>query len=428
MATSALGVFARPLGTLSSLDLEVVADTQTGFRKARLRTVGGTTFAPTPDGTCAGQGSLRKQDIGWLLTASSKHRMIERITTLGELAALGEEWNALADRQRNPLLRHEWFVAAAEAFADRERPFILLNRRAGRLVGIAPMSISKDTGTKRLEILGTPSVREPSGLIYADADALGEIIRELPLCGYPINLRRIGVESLEARLIAENSCGSVLRSVRDGASAPYLDYAGPFELERSMSCRRRYDLRRAGRRAKRRGHLTIEAVAATESNVDRLLAETLRVESACYKGKTGTAVFQQPRRHHFYRLYARAAARKGLARFFLVRIDGRAVGALFAVAFAERLWTLKIGYDAAFGWCSPGVLVMHEALRYSFAQGHLGFEFLGFDSPWMRMWTQKKRSFVSPAIYPLSVRGMSGLGRDALRFLVRRARERAALC
>jgi CelD/BcsL family acetyltransferase involved in cellulose biosynthesis len=139
-------------------------------------------------------------------------------------------------------------------------------------------------------------------------------------------------------------------------------------------------------------------------------------------------VFQQPRCHAFYRLYARAAAKNGLARFFFVRIDGRAVGALFAVVFAERLWTLKIGYDAAFAWCSPGVLVMHAALRHSFAEGHVGFEFLGFDAPWMRMWTRKKRSFVSPAVYPLSVRGISGLGRDALLFLVRRARERAALC
>lgn len=354
--------------------------------------------------------------------------MIERITTRGQLAALGEEWNSLANRHGNPLLRHEWFRAAAEAFTDREQPFILLNRRAGCLVGIAPMSISKHIGARRLEILGTSSIREPSGLLYADRDALGGLMADLPRHGYAINLRRIPGDSLEARLIREGKTGAALVSVRDGAAAPHLDYTGPFDFERSMTCRRRYDVRRARRRAKRRGCLTTEAVAATEETVDRLLAETLRVESACYKGTTGTAVFQQPRRHLFYRLYARAAARYGLARFFFVRIDGRAVGALFAVAFAQRLWTLKIGYDAAYAWCSPGVLVMHEAIRYSHDHNHLGFEFLGFDSPWMRVWTKTRRSFVSPAIYPLTLRGASCLGGDALGFLARRVRQRAALC
>jgi CelD/BcsL family acetyltransferase involved in cellulose biosynthesis len=215
--------------------------------------------------------------------------------------------------------------------------------------------------------------------------------------------------------------------MRDGASSPYIDYAGPFEFERTMTCRRRYDVRRARRRAQRRGELTTEVILATESDVDTLLAEMLRVESACYKGLGGTATFQQPRRHLFYRLYARAAAREGLARFVFVRIDGRAVGALFAVAFADRLWTLKIGYDQQYAWCSPGVLVMHEAICHSFAQGHIGFEFLGFDAPWMHMWTRKQRRFVSPAVYPLSVRGLRGFGRDALSYLVRRVRERAYL-
>lgn len=354
--------------------------------------------------------------------------MIERITTRGELAALGDEWNSLADRHRNPLLRHEWFLAAAEAFADREQPFILLNRRAGCLVGAAPMSISRHKGSKRLEILGTSSIREPSGLLYTDRDALNDLLADLPQHGYAVNLRRIQKDSLEARLIGQHPTGSAFVSVRDGASSPCLDYAGPFEFERSMSCRRRYDVRRARRRARRRGRLTTEAVAATEENVDRLLAEMLRVESACYKGRAGTAVFQQPRRHRFYRLYARAAARNRLARFFFVRIDGRAVGALFAVDFAQRLWTLKIGYDAAYAWCSPGVLVMHEAIRYSHDKKHIGFEFLGFDSAWMRMWTKTRRSFVSPSIYPLTLNGMRGLGQDALGFLVRRVRERAALC
>lgn len=143
--------------------------------------------------------------------------MYEKIITLGELAALGEEWSSLADRHRNPPLRHEWFAAVAEAFADREQLSILVNRRAGPLVGIAPMSISQDAATKRLEILGVPSIREPSGLIYADAHALRELIAELLECGQPPPHLRV-LAHHGRRPPAHRAAGDV--ALRAGAHSP----------------------------------------------------------------------------------------------------------------------------------------------------------------------------------------------------------------
>ena len=60
-----------------------------------------------------------------------------------------------------------------------------------------------------------------------------------------------------------------------------------------------------------------------------------------------------------------------------------------AVEDGGGLWLLKIGYDRAYGRCSPGMLLMRETIRYAAEAGLGRYEFLGCSATWTRVWTRQ---------------------------------------
>ena len=66
---------------------------------------------------------------------------------------LESEWNALADRYATPLLRHEWFAAAFDAFGTGCDLAIHVVRDGGRMRAIAPFVIERGL-VSRLALLG----------------------------------------------------------------------------------------------------------------------------------------------------------------------------------------------------------------------------------------------------------------------------------
>jgi CelD/BcsL family acetyltransferase involved in cellulose biosynthesis len=84
-----------------------------------------------------------------------------------------------------------------------------------------------------------------------------------------------------------------------------------------------------------------------------------------------------PGEERFLTLYARAAARLGLLRFYFLRINGAAAAATTMVDHGNRLWGLKLGYDERFRRVSPGILLAYEILRHAFECGNYeALEFL----------------------------------------------------
>src|SRR5262249_20530256 len=83
-----------------------------------------------------------------------------------------------------------------------------------------------------------------------------------------------------------------------------------------MSKQSRTYIRRRRKAAEREGEL----VAPQEAEVERHLAELIRVEAASWKGREGTSLQFDARRRHFYISYAQAAARKAMLRMFFLRL------------------------------------------------------------------------------------------------------------
>jgi len=102
------------------------------------------------------------------------------------------------------------------------------------------------------------------------------------------------------------------------------------------------------------------------------------------------------------------AERMQLHLFFL-KVDEQTVAVQFTVAHANRLWIYKVGHDEAWSWCSPGVLLMHQVVKFCFEKGMTGCEFLGSDEPWLHIWANESHTVVTYRIYSKSAKGIFDL-------------------
>jgi CelD/BcsL family acetyltransferase involved in cellulose biosynthesis len=161
--------------------------------------------------------------------------------------------------------------------------------------------------------------------------------------------------------------------------------------------------------------MNFEISAPRPEKIEPYLEEFIRVESAGWKGRDRTALLFDERLRGIYYSYGKAAADRGIMRICILRVDDRAIAAALAVEESKRLWILKIGYDEKWIRCAPGILLVHETIRYAFGQGVEAYEFLGNEEPWIRRWTKQSHSYVTARVYPYTFQGLYGLVLDASR-------------
>ncbi len=347
--------------------------------------------------------------------------MIEVVDTVAGLMKLEREWDALALEFQNPLLTHEWFAACAAAVSSPDELMIILVRDGEALVAAAPMVKVHRRGVRRLEMLGSSTLQEPSGFLFRDEESLNELLRALTAQRLPIRLGRIAADSPEIRLARGLSAPLRGVTVRRQSASPWLLIDRPWEdFEAGISSSRRSSLRRARRRLDQMGEVQIQVESPTEETVESYLREFVNVEATGWKGRLGTAIQSDPRSARFFTSYVHAAARTGALRFFFLRVDGQAVAGILAVEHARRLWVLKVGFDETWAHCSPGILLMHEAIRWAFSKGLSDFEFLGTDEPWIHMWTSARRAYVLHDYYPFSIDGFAWFAIDLVNASINR--------
>jgi len=336
---------------------------------------------------------------------------MEVLTTIDELSALADEWNALAAPFESPLLRHEWFLAAARACCPPDRLHVLVQRDGHTISGIAPLAFSGHGPAKTLGLLGSELHCEPGGFLYRNEDSLNRLFERIALLRYPTILPRVNTFSNEKDSIISRWKGLAWVPLLSTSASPWLPITSTWgDFEKSISSDRRYTLRRARKRAEDLGKVHLEIMTPREDEVAGLLDELFIVEGSGWKRRAGTSLQMNGRLRKFFHLYSAHMAREGKLRFGVMRIGGATVAAQLAVESANRYWVLKVGFDEAFARCSPGILLMHESLRYAYEKYLLAFEFLGSNEPWIRMWTERIHTYITYRLYPVNVHGIVGLG------------------
>jgi CelD/BcsL family acetyltransferase involved in cellulose biosynthesis len=347
---------------------------------------------------------------------SQSHRDgVDVVTSLAGVEALASEWDILAESIGLPMLSHAWVLACASTLYREDELQVITVRVRGALAGVAPLVARDRAGVKRLELIGSSYLGEPSGLLHDSDEALHELVPAILNASRPVVLSRIPEHS---PVIAR--WRSVARGRGLVAAGPVAGTVGvPIEsgweayLAR-LSSRRRYDLRRARRRAGEAGKVVVRIHSPRPEQVEGMFAELVRIEAAGWKDRSGSSLRQRHHLRQFFRHYAALASRSGILRFSFLDVDGKAIAAQLSVEYAKRLWVLKIGYDEAWSRCSPGLQLLAETMRYAFEQKLDSYEFLGSDESWLHGWETERSDLSSLAWYPATLSGAWALATDSI--------------
>lgn len=341
-----------------------------------------------------------------------------------ELADLADAWQALGAQAGGPIEHYEWAAAILETARELDSPSAIAISRGEQLVALAALEVKRLAGVRRRLMLGESWHREPMDLLARDEGALQRLVQALAKTGWPYVLGRLPAESNSVVALRAALAGRAKIIERPQAATPYIPLDASWEQpEQHLNSGRRSDLRRAQRRAEKLGPVKTEVLSPVPHEVSDLLEEAFEVEARSWKGRAGTALACDPVDAAFCRAYALAASRAGMLRICRLRIGTKTVAVQIAMQQAGAFWLLKIGYDAEFAACSPGLLLLRETIAYAARAGLRSFEFLGQSEAWIETWTSQKRECVALRIYPYNLHGAAALAVDAAVIAGRVARQ-----
>jgi CelD/BcsL family acetyltransferase involved in cellulose biosynthesis len=340
------------------------------------------------------------------------------------------EWEALLESVGIlPTQSPAWNEAAIAAFGGKPR--LLANAEGSDLTGVAPLVLHGST----LELAAGREVSEPGELLYSSEQALEQLAREIADLKRPLLLRRLPAGSATVAALGEalGRRAKIQLGEAEGHPAIALDERWQ-EPGGGLSSSRRSSLRRARRKAEKLGEVGVELLSPAPAEVDALLDLAFAVEARSWKGKagTGTAIALVPAMEAFFRDFAKRIAADGKLRLDLLRLDGEPVAMQLGMAWRNRHWLFKIGYDESFASASPGQILVGESVAAAARAGLESYELLGSRDAWTDVWTKDVNECVKVLALPPSPHSalaLAAIGRRGARrraaTLARETREKA---
>jgi len=275
----------------------------------------------------------------------------------------------------------------------------------------------------RWRAIGPQEVFEPVDALFSGEEGLAALAAALARQSRPLVVDRIPASSPLIPALQHAIRGRGWLSIRGAAATPTIALdEGWRDPEACFSPRRRSDFRRAARKAAEFGTVTCEVLSPEPADFDTLFDEAAAIELRSWKREAGTAMALDRAKEDFFRSYFRSASERGILRLAFLRIDGKAVAMHMAVESQNRYWLFKIGYDEAYGKCSPGTLLMLHTLGWAARRGLQSYELLGHVEPWIaELWTRESRECVRLRTYPFGIRGAASLAADGVAWALARA-------
>ena len=295
-----------------------------------------------------------------------------------QLLALTKAWHELSQRCASHYLHlPEWYLAKIDHQGEGRDDVAFFAYYHGRtLAAVFPFKPASSS----IEWFGLP-VRLPAWTLYCPDD--------MSVCDASVD-PRFRDRSLIRRLIADARRESrfwQLLHLRHlpatGHMLPLLEGSifGPFvrrtHASKYIATHRDYDAIMSGydARFKRNLRRKQKKLASLGGVRYRFLRDSascipayerfLDVEAAGWKGKSGSALREQPRQQALYRRLLERLAPNGHFGVHLLELDGRAIAGQLAIYAGRSIYLLKIGYDETFKHVSPGFQLVNALLQHA---------------------------------------------------------------
>ena len=331
-------------------------------------------------------------------------------------------WSRLEAHARLPTQGYAFARALSRTLLARSRCAVLVAPGVGG--GSALLPLCRDRGYfARWRGMGPQEVFEPADVLCAGGEGTRLLAEALAGQSRALRIDRMPADSPLLPALRRSFRGKGWVSVRSATPTPTISLDPRWQdPEGCFNARRRSDFRRAARKAEEFGRVDIEVCSPGPDIFDALFEEAVAVEARSWKTQAGTAIALDRAKEAFFRDFFGAASRDGTLRIAFLRIDGRAVAMQMALECLGRYWLFKIGYDEAYGKCSPGTLLMLHTLGWAARRGLQSYELLGHVEPWIaELWTRESRECVRLRTYPFGIRGAASLAADGVAWALARA-------
>lgn len=309
---------------------------------------------------------------------------LERIDAHGWAERLREEWRALmADSlAATPFQSWEWASSWWSRFGGRKRPCVLAVREGRDLVGLMPLYVTRGPW-RALRTMGTgqsdylqPLAR--TGYEQEVAAAVGPMLDSMR------GVDLIDLQQLrETHPLAQRAGPS---EVKEQARCCVLDLPSSFqEYLGTLGKSLRFDARKLDKEPFVGGKARLETVRGREQTLEALEV-FLSLHSRRWRRRGLPGAFALPRIARFHREFVALAAESDLLRITLLKLEGQAVGAIYAMKAGNSYFFYQSGFDPSAKALCPGTLLVAHTIRMAIDEGMSHFDFLRGDEAYKLRW------------------------------------------
>lgn len=344
--------------------------------------------------------------------------MIESVTTRDGFERLAAEWRELQRRSasRCLFLTWEWLFTWWKHLSAARRLMILVVRRHGRVVAIAPLAIRPASASRLLpfravELLGTGSVgSDYLDLIVergAESEAIEEIAGQLATCRLQLELPQVLLDGSSARLLADSLVprGWRASTIRTNV-CPFIRLAGldwPAYVA-SLSAAHRANLHRRIRGLEQIDSVRLDPVRSEEERcvaLERLIA----LHNARWQELGGSDAFHTGAMIQFHQEISGVALRNGWLRLMVLRVGQVPVAYFYGFRHEAVHYFYQSAFDPAWSDRSVGLVAMGLAIRGAIEEGAGEFDLLHGAERYKYHWAREERPIGRIELHPPLLRG-----------------------
>lgn len=305
---------------------------------------------------------------------------VEVVDDLGRTTALVPEWEALADRCATGFAARASYALSWFTCAGRGELAVVVARRDGRLVALAPLHRRRLLGQPVLRWLGH-GLGTVGELLAEDADAATAVWSSLAADGVPLQLSHVRADDPGSLALRRDSAWSVrLR----------LDDRCPVLRPADAAPRSKRSLKRLGqyRRGLERdvGPFALEVVTDA-AGLDRRWPDVVRVAAAADRGRDRLDLCAPPF-DGFTRRFLSAEADAGRLLLVGATVAGRWVAHEVGLRTGGTMSMWLSRFDPELAAWAPGHLVMRELLDRAEELGIDRFDFGPGENAYKLAWAQ----------------------------------------
>ncbi|HEY7385579.1 MAG TPA: GNAT family N-acetyltransferase [Beijerinckiaceae bacterium] len=315
------------------------------------------------------------------------------------LAGLAPAWWELWHRaDATPFQSPAWLIPWWRHFQPGEL-FVVTVRRRHRLVGLAPFYIEHGGAGRRVLPLGISLSDYHDVLLDPDdrdaaAAALVDHLADQAARWDAWELEELAPDAAALALPCPQDCSE--RLIEQSACPVLLLPPNARTITDVIPARKRRDTNLARNRAERCGEVRIES--ADDRTADAFLNVLIKLHTARWHSRGETGVLADSLVQQFHRAALPGLVANGLLRLYLVQIGGRPASIYYGFMHCGRAYTYLTGFDPAFAFESPGVIVLAHAIAQALAEGAHEIHFLRGRETYKYEWGgidrwNRKRSF-----------------------------------